>query len=120
MSALAGRRRRTRSCGWWRRRSRRRRPVRAWWSARAVVHAERAGEHVEELAAGVLVRADGWPAFGGQELGEVGVDLAVGHQVAEALKEVGRVVDAGLRQAHAVLAAMDAEEGHAARARRSR
>ena len=46
----------------------------------------------------------------GQELGEVGVELPVGDEVTEALKEVAGVFDTGLGQAHAVFGAVDAEE----------
>jgi hypothetical protein len=45
------------------------------------------------------------------ELGKVGVHVAVGDHVAEALKEVGGLVDAGLREPDPLLAAMHAEEG---------
>lgn len=76
----------------------------------AVAYFERAGEEIEELAAGVLVRSRHTRGLEGKELGKVGVELAVGHEVAEALEEVGGVVDAGLRKAHSLAAPVDAEE----------
>ena len=77
----------------------------------SVPDVELTGEQEEELAADVLVGAGFAVALVGEELGEVGVEQAVGDEVTEALEVVGRVGDAGLRQTHALLAAMDTEEG---------
>ena len=77
----------------------------------AVAEVELALKHVEEFEAGVHVRARLVILLKRDELGEVGVHVPVGNQVAEALKKVGRLVDAGLRQAHTLLAPVDAEHG---------
>ncbi len=82
---------------------------------------EAAGEHVEELGAGVLVGAQGSCAVAvgggaGEELGDVGDDALAGGggveagDLAEGLEEVVGVVDAGLGEALAVGGADDAEE----------
>jgi len=65
---------------------------------------------IEELEATMLVEV-GVGAFAGLELGEVGIELAVGNEIAEALEEVVRILCSGLRESHAVLDAMDAEDG---------
>ena len=66
-------------------------------------------EYVEELEAGMHVRP-GLNVLGqGNELGEVGIHVPVGHHVAQALEKVGRLVHAGLRQPYTVFAPMYAE-----------
>src|SRR5665213_1052448 len=76
----------------------------------AMLDGKRSGQYEEELAAEVLVAACLASRGGGQELGKVGVELAVRDKVAQALKKVAGVFDACLRQTDAVLAAVDAEE----------
>jgi len=76
----------------------------------AVLDAEGAAHDVEELVAAVLVEVI-VGEFAGLELGEVGIELALGDEVAEAFEVVARLVDAGLRKAHAIGGAVDAEEG---------
>ena len=71
----------------------------------------RAGENVEELGTDVLVRAELAVAFVREELGEVGVELAIGNEVSEAFEVIRGVGHAGLREADAGVAAVDAEEG---------
>ena len=56
------------------------------------------------------VGADVNALFQRDELGEVGIDAAIGDHVAEVFEEVGGLFDAGLRQANAVGLAMNAEE----------
>ncbi len=76
----------------------------------AVADVEFTREQVEELEANMLMRLGFSPGLGGEELGEVGVELAVWHEVAEAFEEVAGVFDAALGQANALLGAVDAEE----------
>ena len=76
----------------------------------AVLDVQVAGEQVEELAANVLVGAGFAVALVGEKLREVGIEQAVGDEVAEALEEIGGVGYAALREANALLAAVDAEE----------
>jgi hypothetical protein len=76
----------------------------------AVLDGEAAFHDVEELEATVLVEVV-VDELAGLELGEVGVELAIGDEVAEALEVVARIGDAGLREAHTVGGTVDAEEG---------
>jgi uncharacterized protein (TIGR01777 family) len=77
----------------------------------AVMKAKLTFEEIEELISRVHVGLGRSLARDGNELGEVGVHVAVGDHVAEALKEISGLVDAGLRHADPLLAAMNAEEG---------
>ncbi len=65
---------------------------------------------IEELVAGMDVGANVGAFASGDKFGKVGVELAVGDHVGQALEVVSRVVDAGLGEADALGAAMDAEE----------
>jgi len=75
----------------------------------AMMQFEFAIEDVEKLVARMHVRPRLPGLLQGNEFGEVRVHVTVGDHVAEALKKVRRIFDAGLRQTHAILAAMDPE-----------
>jgi hypothetical protein len=76
----------------------------------AVLDAEGAAHDVEELVAGVLVVVV-VGKFAGLKLGEVRVELAFGDEVAEAFEVIAGMLDAGLREAHAIGGAVNAKEG---------
>jgi len=59
-------------------------------------------EKVEELVARVNVRADFGRLFCGDKLSEIGIELAVGDHVGQALEIISGIVDAGLRHAYAL------------------
>lgn len=67
-------------------------------------------QEIEEFVARVDVGAYFGGLFGGDEFGVVGIELTVGHHVGQTLEIVGGIVDAGLRQADALAALVDAEE----------
>ena len=75
----------------------------------SVLYTEGAAHDVEKLEAAMLVEV-GVRTFPWLELCQVGVELAVGDQVAEAFEEIIRILGAGLREAHAIFGTMDTED----------
>src|SRR5580692_9528812 len=76
----------------------------------AMPHIKRAREQIEKLAACMLMRAGRAALLDRQKLGEVGIELSVWNVITQTLKVVRRSVSAGLRQTHALIAAMNAEK----------
>jgi hypothetical protein len=76
----------------------------------AVLDGEAALHDVEELEATVLVEVV-IDELAGLKFGEVGIELAIGDEVAEALEVVAGIFDSRLGEADAVGGAVDAEEG---------
>jgi hypothetical protein len=71
---------------------------------------ERSRQQIKKLATGVLVCPRHTAILLGEKLREIRIELAVRNQVPQALKEVRRVIGAGLRQAHSLVAAMHPEQ----------
>ena len=76
----------------------------------AMPDVERARKQIKKLAAGMLMRTRHTALLHRQKLREVGIELPVRNVIAQALEEVRRVVGAGLRQAHALVASMHAKQ----------
>jgi hypothetical protein len=74
-----------------------------------VLDAEGAAHDVEELVTSVLVEVI-VVEFARLELGQVGVELTFGDEVAEALEVIAGMLDAGLREADAIGGTVDAKE----------
>jgi hypothetical protein len=68
-------------------------------------------EHIEKLISRMHVRLGLHLLGEGDKLGEIGVHMAVGHHVSKALEVVGGGGNSGLRQPHALLAAVNPEDG---------
>lgn len=67
-------------------------------------------KEIEELVAGMDMGANFGAFANRHELGKIGVELAVRDHVGQAFEVVRRIVDAGLREANALGAAVNAEE----------
>src|SRR5258705_2928409 len=67
---------------------------------------ETSRQQIEKLATGMLMRARHASFLQRQKLREVGIKLSIRHVIPQALKEIRRIVDSGLRKAHALVASM--------------
>ena len=75
-----------------------------------VPHIERAREQIKKLASCMLMRTRHAAFLHRQKLRKVRIELPVRNLIAQALEEVRRVVGAGLRQAHALVAPMHTKQ----------
>src|ERR1700727_66180 len=76
----------------------------------AVPDIERSREQIEKLATSVLMRTWYAALLQGQELRIVRIELPIRYMIAETLEEICRVIGSGLRQSHALVAAMHPEQ----------